>query len=397
MTGPLRVAVIADYAEEQWPSMDLVADMLTTHLAAEHGGDVEATLIRPRMPRRLSRFSSAAGLFDRIVARTVDYPRALRTVRGRFDVYHILDHSYAHLVHHLPAGRTLVTCHDLDAFRAVLDPQAESRSFLYLTLARRILSGLRRAAHVACVCEATRNGLVTQAGFPESRLSVIPNGTDAGQYPEGNAAADVEAARLLGPKRGVELLHVGSTIARKRIDVRLEVFAGVSRVRPDVRLTRVGGPFTADQRVQARTLGVADAITVLPFVDRATLSAVYRRSALALLTSDREGFGLPIVEALASGTPMVVSDIPVLREVGGEALTYRAVGAVDAWIAAVLALLEERDRDAAAWERRREDGRRRAADFSWSRYTSDVVGLYRALAGGREPDAAARNVDAGSR
>jgi glycosyltransferase involved in cell wall biosynthesis len=387
MSGRLRVAVIADYAEEQWPSMDLVADMIMAHLAAEHAASIEATLVRPAMPRRLSRLSDRAGAFDRVLARFVDYPRALGRLRGRFDVYHIVDHSYAHLVHRLPGDRTIVTCHDLDAFRSVLEPRDEPRSYVYRLLARRILSGLRSAAHIACVSEATRLALVSLAGIPESRLTVVPNGTDAGRYTEGNAAADVEAARLLGPKRGVELLHVGSTIPRKRIDVLLQVFAGVRRQRPDVRLTRVGGPLTADQRVQARTLGIGDAITVLPFVDRATLAAVYRRSALALLTSDREGFGLPIVEALASGTPMIVSDIPALREVGGAAVAYRPVAAADAWVEAVLALLDERQRDEAAWERRRADGRIRAAEFSWSVHTAQLAQLYRGLAAGaRAPE-----------
>jgi glycosyltransferase involved in cell wall biosynthesis len=381
VSGALRVAIIADYAEEQWPSMDLVADMLMAHLLSEHAGAVEATLVRPPMPRRASRLTRRARSFDRVLARVLDYPRALGRVRGRFDAYHVVDHSYAHLVHALPAERTLVTCHDLDAFRSILEPRDERRSAVYRAFARRILSGLRRAAHVACDSEATRSALVTQAGFPEPLLTVIPNGTDAGQYPEGNAAADVEAARLLGPKRPIELLHVGSTIPRKRIDVLLDVLAGVRRRRPDARLTRVGGPFTAEQRVRARDLGITDAIHVLPFVDRATLSAVYRRSAVALLTSDREGFGLPVVEALASGTPMIVSDIPVLREVGGDAVTYCPVGAVDAWVDAIVALLDERARDPRQWDVRRAEGRVRAADFSWSHYTSDVVALYRRIAG----------------
>jgi glycosyltransferase involved in cell wall biosynthesis len=391
MSAPLRVAVIADYVEERWPSMDLVADMLMAHLQAEHRGRVEPTLVRPRMPRRLGRLLGRARAFDRVLARFVDYPRTIAALRGRFDVYHVVDHSYAHLVHGLPPARTLVTCHDLDAFRSVLEPGDERRSAAYRALARRILSGLRQAAHVACDSEATRAALVTLAGFPEARLSVIPNGTDAGRYPEGNAAADVEAARLLGPRRGgIELLHVGSTIPRKRIDVLLEVFAAVHRERGEARLTRVGGPFTGEQRVRARELGITNAIHELPFLDRGTLAAVYRRSALALLTSDREGFGLPVVEALASGTPMVVSDIPVLREVGGDAVTYCAVGATGAWSAAILALLEERERNPAAWEARRAAGRERAANFSWSRYTADVVALYRALV-----DAGSRNVDAG--
>lgn len=377
----LRAAVIADYAEEGWPSMDLVADMLVSHLQREHAGAIEATLVRPAMPARLKRIAAGAGSIDRVLARVLDYPRVLKSIRGRFDVYHIVDHSYAHLVHELPADRTIVTCHDVDAFRSVLQPDEEPRSWPYRALASRILSGLRRAAHVACDSEATRSALITLARFSEERLSVIPNGSDTGGHPDGDATADVEAARMLGTRRGIELLHVGSTIPRKRIDVLLEVFAGVRRERAEVRLTRVGGPFTAEQRVRARELGVLDAINVLPFVDRATLAAVYRRSALALLTSDREGFGLPVVEALASATPMVASDIPVLREVGGTAVTYCPVESTGAWVASILRLLDERERDPAAWQARREAGLARAADFSWSRYTAEVAGRYRALAG----------------
>lgn len=386
MSGPrLRVAVIADYAEEGWPSMDLVADMLVSHLAAEHAQEVEATLIRPAMPIRLTRLASpdrAVPLaLDRIAARVFDYPRVLAALARRFDVYHVVDHSYAHLLHGLPGGRGLVTCHDLDAFRSVLQPEEERRSLPYRWMAGRILAGLRLASHVACDSDATRSALVTLAGFPEDRLSVIPNGTDTGGDPEDGAAADVEAARMLGPRHFVELLHVGSTIPRKRIDVLLDVFAGVRQARPEVRLTRVGGPFTAEQRVRARDLGVLDAIHVLPFVDRATLAAVYRRSALALLPSDREGFGLPIVEALAHGTPMVASDIPVLREIGSGAVTYCAVGEAGTWVEAIQRLLRERESDPAAWRARRAAGLERAADFSWSRYTDSVVARYRAIAG----------------
>ncbi|HYT66981.1 MAG TPA: glycosyltransferase [Vicinamibacterales bacterium] len=379
--GPLRVAVIADYAEEGWPSMDLVADMLMAHLSAEHSDSVEATLIRPAMPVRFGRLTAGARSVDRVMARLLDYPRALASARALFDVYHVVDHSYAHLVHGLPANQTIVTCHDLDAFRSVLQPEEEHRSWAFRMLAKRILSGLRCAAHVACDSEATRDALIALAAFPEDRLSIVANGSDTGGYPDGDAAADVEAARMLGPRRGIELLHVGSTIPRKRIDVLLEVFAAVRRKRAEVRLTRVGGPFTAEQRVRARELGVLDAINVLPFVDRATLAAVYRRSALALLTSDREGFGLPIVEALASGTPMVASDIAVLREIGSMAVTYCPVGSIDSWTATILQLLDERERDRAAWQARRSAGLARAADFSWSRYTAAVVERYRAIAG----------------
>jgi glycosyltransferase involved in cell wall biosynthesis len=379
----LRIAIVADYAEEGWPSMDLVADMLLEHLRRAHAGTIDAALVRPKMPRRLTRLPLVSGklaALDRATARQWDYPRQLRHAGG-FDVYHVIDHTYAHLVHGLPAERTIVTCHDVDAFRSVLQPEEERRSLPFRWMTKRILSGLRHAARVPCDSEATRDALVDLAGFPPERLPVIPNGADPGGSPDADPATDFEAGRILGPRQGVELLHVGSTIDRKRIDVLLEVFAAIRRARPHVRLIRVGGPFTGAQRAQARDLGVADAIAIVPFVDRGTLSAIYRRAALTLLTSEREGFGLPLVESLACGTPMVASDIPVLRELGQEAVAYAGLADVDAWRDAVLMLLAERENERERWRARQARGVARAVHFSWSHYAARLADLYHAVAG----------------
>ena len=397
MVKRLRVAILADYLEEEWPSMDLVADMLYEHLRREHALTVEATLVRPPMPRRLTRLPLAAApvkasILDRAVARQWDYPRGLGAIRGRFDIYHVVDHTYAHLVHALPADRTVVTCHDVDAFRSVLQPEDEHRSAPYRWMSARILAGLRKAAHVPCDSESTRDALVALAGFPHDRLSVIPNGTDSARWQDTDALADLEAARLLGPRQGVELLHVGSTIPRKRIDILLDVFAAVKAERKDARLIRVGGPFTAEQRVRARELGILGAVVVLPFVDRATLAAVYRRAALTLLPSEREGFGLPLVESLASGTPMVATDIPVLRELGGDAVSYCPLGDTVQWAIAILALLVERERLPERWQFRRAAGVSRASDFSWSHYAERLVAIYGAIAG--QPVPVRETVDA---
>ena len=385
----LRVAIIADYAEEGWPSMDLVADMLLEHLRREHASAIDAVLVRPKMRRRLARLPIVSGrlaILDRAIARQVDYPKHLRGLDRSFEVYHVVDHTYAHLVHGLPAGKTIVTCHDIDAFRSVLEPEEERRSWPYRWMAKRILDGLRMAARVPCDSEATRDALIELAGFPSNRLSVITNGADAGGSPVADPATDFEAGRILGPRLGVELLHVGSTIDRKRIDVLLEVFAAVRTVRRDARLIRVGGPFTGAQRAQARDLGIADAIVVVPFVDRGTLSAIYRRAALTLLPSEREGFGLPLVESLASGTPLVASDIQVLREIGGDAVVYCPPGRVTHWRDAVLALLQERETNPEGWRARCARGVSRAAEFSWSQYSAKVAHLYAVVAGQIAPE-----------
>jgi glycosyltransferase involved in cell wall biosynthesis len=378
----LRVAIVADLVEEGWPSMDLVADMLLDRLRAEHAGTVEAQLVRPPLRRRVSRAPGKTAFnVDRVINRFWDYPRALADVAQSFDIFHIVDHSYAQLVHSLPAAQTLVTCHDLDTFRSVLQPALESRSAAYRAMTRRILQGLRKAGHIACDTEATRDALVQYGGVIAERTSVVHNGPHPSCTPQWEAAAEAEATRLIGRGHGVDLLHVGSTIDRKRIDTLLRVLAALRPEFSGIRLIRVGGPMTAEQRALARDLGVEDIILSVPFLDRSTLAAIYRHCALLLLTSDREGFGLPALEALACGTPVVASNIPALREVGGAAVAYCEVDDVGEWRTQVSALLNERRDHPEAWARRKAAGTRRAAAFSWSKYAADILPLYARLAG----------------
>jgi glycosyltransferase involved in cell wall biosynthesis len=114
----------------------------------------------------------------------------------------------------------------------------------------------------------------------------------------------------------------------------------------------------------------------LPFLSRAVLAAVYRRAALVLQPSEAEGFGLPVVEALACGTSMLASDLGVLREVGGDAVVYRPVGDVPAWAEAALGLLDERRRSADAWHARRDAGLARARLYSWSNHVDRLTAIY---------------------
>jgi glycosyltransferase involved in cell wall biosynthesis len=387
----LRVGLVADLLEEGWPSMDLVADMLVAHLG-EEGHAVETVLLRPAFRTRIGRLAGVNGrplTIDRIINRFYDYPRWLTAKTVHADVFHLVDHSYAHLVSALPRGRVVVTCHDTDAFRGLLgDSVSESR--LPRRLARRVLNGLRAADIVACVSEATRHELVTLGLVPADRTEVVVNGVHPACSPRPDAAADRAAADMLGPLRGPELLHVGSTIARKRIDVLLKVFHAIAATRADARLIRVGGTFTREQSRMAVDLGIADRITVLPFLDRAVLSGVYRRATIALMTSDREGFGLPVVEAMACGTPIVASDIAALREVGGDAASYASVGDLDGWRQTVTHLLDEKDARPVEWARRRDAALARASLFSWSAYARRMEALYARLAGAPRMEGVAR-------
>jgi glycosyltransferase involved in cell wall biosynthesis len=314
---------------------------------------------------------------DRAYNRFIDYPRHLRRVAGAHDVYHVVDHSYAHLAWQLPAGRTVVTCHDLDAFRSIFVGAEERRSAPFRAATRYILGGLRRAKAIVCDTAAIAEELIRRTIVPADRVSVVHLGAGGQFTTTPDAEGDASMARLLPFSRSAPVvLHVGATIPRKRIDVLLRSFAGLRRgPEPCPRLVHVGQPFTAEQIALARQLGIEDRVAVLPALDDRQLASVYRRAAVLALPSDREGFGLPVVEALRCGTAVVASDLAALREVGGAAARYCPAGDVAEWARALSEAVGgpggQSDRDArSAW----------AASFTWQRYADQMTRIYSAVA-----------------
>ena len=375
---PLRVGVVCDLREEGWHSMDLVGDMLIEMLPSVSDGAIDATRLRPPMVRRWTRLpvvgaGARAHLGDRLTGRLWDYPRWLRPRRAEFDIFHIVDHSYAHLIRELPPERTIVTCNDTDAFEAARTGTASSLDLSRL-LAAHVLDGISRASHVSCISEATRQELISTGRVDPLRTSVEHLGAHPACTPARDANADADLERLLRPGR-FDVLHVSSTIPRKRIDVLLEMFGRFQRMQPDARLVRVGGAFTREQRQIVERLKVGNAIVELPFLDRPQLAAMYRRASVVVLPSDREGFGLPVIEAMACGTPVIASDIPALREVGGTAAMYVSPGHVEQWVQA-LAQLRDEDVVPAARERRRASCLANAAKFGWRQYAAQMTALY---------------------
>jgi len=381
----LRLALVCDFLEERWPSMDLVGDMLFDQFSTRLMDQVNVDRIRPALRARLStlpgmRSSKFAWNADRLLNRMADYPRLLGRRLSNYDLYHIVDHSYAQLVHEVPPERTIVSCHDLDTFRCLTQPEIEPRSKWFRAIARRVLDGFQRAAHVICDSEAVRNSALKSGLLNGDRVTVIHNGIHPSCSSGPDTIADAAANRLLGvPPEALLLLNVGSTIPRKRIDLLLKIFAAVREQVPAARLVRVGGPFTKAQLRLASQLRIADDILELPFLSREVLAAVYRRSTLLLQTSEAEGFGLPLVEAMACGCQVVASDIPVLREIGGDAATFCPVGEVVQWAETVARLLHEKSVGADAWSLRNLASGRNARRFSWEQTANQTLDLYKRI------------------
>lgn len=377
MTVRRRLAILADFKEEGWPSMDLVAEMLSHQLSSSTIASVGGRLIEPGYRHLFARgpFLQNRGFaknLDRFYNRFVTYPRLAKAMVAKYDFFHVADHSYAGLMHSLPPAQSGVYCHDLDAFRCLIEPDAEPRPWWFRKMARHILTGMQKAAVVFHSTGPVKEAILRHKLIDESKLVHAPYGVSAEftGVPQDNETRPVD--------RGVpsflneqSVVHVGSCIPRKRIDVLLEMFAEVRQKKPDVKLIKVSGTFTSEHLKQISRLELGPSIVHLQGLSRSELATIYRSAAVVLVPSEFEGFGLPVIEALACGAPVIASDIPVLREVGGDSVSYCPVGNINQWVARTLDVL--RNPDAAATRAVRLS---HAATFSWENHARIIADAY---------------------
>lgn len=388
LTG--SVAIIHDMVEEGWCSMDQMGALLTARLPALAPG-LTVTPIRHPMTRVVSRGPAGslphAHFADRLLNRMLLYPKRLRrAVAGRHDLYHVVDHSYAQLILELPAESTIVTCHDVDTFRSLLPEGAdrEPRPAWFRAMTRRILRGFRRARFVVCGSRSAADDVARLGLADPARVRVVPNGIDPALLEPPPDAARARAAALWPAQRGVfDILHVGNDIPRKRLDRVIEIVVSLRRRGHGVRLIRVGSPFRPETRRRAQDLALNDVIE-LPYIEPAVLRAVYERCDLLIIPSDREGYGLPLIEAFAAGKPVVASDIPALRETGGGLATSVPADDPAAWLQAIEAALESPDADGRLAAARRA----RAATLTWDAHVRGLLPVYGELLRGRRAGAA---------
>jgi len=314
-----RILVIADFLEERWPSMDLAAEQLATHLSLR--GDLDSVLFRP--PLRLARPGQQASAVERALGRFVQLPIELSAKRRQSDYFHVADHSYGHLALLFPSDRVGIYCHDIDAFRALLPGAGASRSRVMLSSL--LLRGLRHARVVFHSTSSVREEILHHELVPASRLV---------QAPLGIAAEYLRVPPQPAPARPY-LLHVGSCTPRKNIEFLLQVFADTRNVVPNLELVQIGGPWTDAQSAYIERRQLAPHVQQRRGVSRDELARLYASATAVLVPSRAEGFGIPVIEGLACGAPVIASDIPVLREVGFEGVRFCSLASVTDWIRAI--------------------------------------------------------------
>lgn len=289
------------------------------------------------------------------------------------DVNHIIDHAYGHLLYTLNPAKTVVTFHDaigLKAHDGTLGLPTSRPSGSPRLIQRYNLRGLCRAAAIICVSEASRNDLVSYTAYPLERTHVIHEGVDESFFGE----TDGDPKKRLGLSCGSYILHVGHTRFYKNIPALFHVLAILTQsLGKDVHLLKVGEAFTSEQKNLAEQLGVWNRIIHLGEVGDRVLPDVYRSADILLFPAWYEGFGLPVLEAMASGLPIVASNRGALPEVAGDAAVLVAPEDHEAMAKGIAAILEQ----PGYRSRLRDAGLKRAREFTWRRTAQLTLNVYR--------------------
>jgi glycosyltransferase involved in cell wall biosynthesis len=263
----------------------------------------------------------------------------------------------------------VVTVHDLTLLRQPALGTAALRR-----LVGRVRRSVAEARRVIADSECTRRDLCALLDVPGEKICVVPLACDEHFRPQPRETARARIAERYG-LRAPYLLHVGTLEPRKNLERLVRAYARLRRARRDAPLLALVGPPGWGDAAVHRAIDEAGAEEFVRLTGRVPaddLAALYAAAELFVFPSLYEGFGLPLLEAMACGLPAVASSAGALPELAGGAADLVDPRDETALCEAMLALLT----DAARRKELRERGLRRAADFSWDRCARETLAVY---------------------
>lgn len=296
------------------------------------------------------------------------FPRAVAKLRP--DIAHVLYWGAP-----LSSPARLVTS-VLDVIALELPEYAENwRARLYTSL---VAASARGSAHVLTLSHAAKTDILKHLQLADDQVTVTHLAADERFHPRLGAERDAEVRRKYDlPDRFI--LYMGGFDVRKRVTQLLHAFTYVSQAEGDEaplviagREPRWGTPMFPDLRALADELKVADFTRWIGYVDEEDKPSLYRLATVFVYPSAYEGFGLPLLEAMACGTPVIANEIPVFEEISGDAVYLTRDGDARAMAGAILAVLGQDSLRETQITR----GLAQATNFSWRKAARTTLEVY---------------------
>ena len=299
-----------------------------------------------------------------------------KLLRLRLDLYHATHYVLPSFV----PCRAVVTIHDIIH---LLYPEFLPNRLAFLYAQRMIRRSLHRGARIIAVSQNTKADLMDYFDVDGRKIRVIYNGVeDDFRRPVG--AAERERWRRQLDLPAEYLLFVGNPKPHKNLPNVLRAYARAQASHPfDAALVCVGARSGTDFKLRqlAEQLGIASRLRLVGEVPQEALPAIYQGASLFLYPTLYEGFGLPVIEAMAAGVPVITSNGSALREIAeGYAHLVDPLDVAAMAAAIVRCLLDQAHRDELV-----QLGRKRATDFDWDRTAEKTRDVYLAALRSKEP------------
>jgi glycosyltransferase involved in cell wall biosynthesis len=267
-------------------------------------------------------------------------------------------------------GQTVVTFHDMTFFLFPHHHTLLKRYFFRFF----IHTSSRQAAALIADSESTRQDAIRLAGVPSDKIFTAPLGVTQEFHPIREYTILLQARQKYHlPERF--LLYVGMIEPRKNLPTLLQAYATIADQMPDHRLVVVGPKGWMVENILQLTgrLNISDKVHFTGYVEQADLPLIYNMADVFIYPSVYEGFGLPVLEAMACGTPVVTSNVSSMPEIVGDAGVLLAPNDSQALAHSLLELIN----DPVNRQRLSIKGLERAAAFTWDRTAEKTIAVYR--------------------
>lgn len=366
----IKVNLYRTFKDDKRVSMEVYSDYLDFYVKENHSSLIDISSFKPSTLISKFLFKSLSMRF----ARYVEYPYQIKKIQRRYDINHIVDHGYSHLIRYpLNRKNTIVTVHDLIpllTWKGLIpnyNYPHRPRLFEYS------IKFLRKAAHIIADSKNTKNDLIKHCDLKDENISVIYLGCGKSFKPLPKIQKEkLRKEKFKFPEDSFLILITG--VAYKNHETALKVLRELRNKKNNIFIVRLGEKNKDWDKLKIK-YSLYNYIIELSWLELNEVSELYNSVDCLLFPSWYEGFGLPPLEAMASGLPVVASNAASIPEVVGNAGLLYNPSDVKGMVYGINLIMNEKK----TREKMIEMGIKQSSLFTWEKSIEKTVNIYKSV------------------